>query len=184
VKKLLKNDDIISSFDNDKNLLLKINLGIIPDVDNLMVITLAGYINAYNCDYFSKQISKVRQNQITKLIFHCSSLNYLSSTGIGAFFSIAKDLQKENGNIILNSLQPKVYEVFKIVGFSKHFIIKNNLEESINYFRENENEPIFPKQFNCPVCKALLKVKKPGKYGCKLCSTIMKIDNYGVISIS
>jgi hypothetical protein len=81
-------------------------------------------------------------------------------------------------------IQPKVYEVFQLLGFSQFFNIKDNLEDSIKFFRKGastEATSIFPKIFSCPICSKKLKALKPGRFRCSECKTILAIDSTGQV---
>ena len=73
-----------------------------------------------------------------RLIFNCGGLNYVSSTGIGSFTAFLKAVKPRGGDIVLLEIQPKVYEVFQLLGFSQFFNIKDNLEEATAFFRAGE----------------------------------------------
>ena len=73
-----------------------------------------------------------------RLIFNCGGLNYVSSTGIGSFTAFLKAVKPRGGDIVLLEIQPKVYEVFQLLGFSQFFNIKDNLEEATAFFQAGD----------------------------------------------
>ena len=79
------NNALIPGFDNDKDDSLTISLRKAEGVPHGMFIYLSGYIDTYNSSFFQKQIQKIMDAGFINLIFNCSSLNYVSSTGIGSF---------------------------------------------------------------------------------------------------
>jgi hypothetical protein len=108
----------------------------------------------------------------------------VSSTGIGSFTAFLKSVKPRGGDLVLLEIQPKVYEVFQLLGFSQFFNIKDNLEDSINYFRSGsatESVSLFPKVFACPICSKKLRALKPGRFRCSECKTILAIDNAGQV---
>ena len=104
------NSAIIPGFDNDKDDSLTISLRKAEGVPHGMFIYLSGYIDTYNSSFFQKQIQKVMDAGFINLIFNCSSLNYVSSTGIGSFTVFLKVVKPKGGDVILLEIQPKVYE--------------------------------------------------------------------------
>ena len=117
-------------------------------------------------------------------MFQCGGLNYVSSTGIGSFTAFLKAVKPRGGDLVLLEIQPKVYEVFQLLGFSQFFNIKDNLDESINFFRNGaaaETVSLFPKIFVCPICSKKLKALKPGRFRCSECKTILAIDSAGQV---
>ena len=84
------NNELVPGFNDEKDDSLKINLEKIEGIDNGLIIYLNGYIDTYNSSFFQKRISKVVESGYVNLIFNCSALNYVSSTGIGSFTAFLK----------------------------------------------------------------------------------------------
>ncbi|MDR1950262.1 MAG: STAS domain-containing protein [Spirochaetaceae bacterium] len=180
----MTNNDIVSGFDDEKDDSLKIKLQKVDDVEGCLVLYLSGYIDTYNSNYFQKRIAKAIESGFIRLIFQCSGLNYVSSTGIGSFTAFLKAVKPRGGDLVLLEIQPKVYEVFQLLGFSQFFNIKDTLEDSVYFFRKgsaSEQVALFPKIFACPICSKKLKAVKPGRFRCSECKTILAIDNAGQV---
>ena len=184
------NNDIVPGFDEEKDDSLKIKLQQVAETEGCLVLFLTGYIDTYNSNYFQKRVQRVIDSGYTRLIFQCGNLNYVSSTGIGSFTAFLKAVKPQGGDVVLLDVQPKVYEVFQLLGFSQFFNIRDNLDESIGFFHSKdtvahvEHElPVFPRVFGCPICSKKLKVLKPGRFRCSECKTILAIDNAGRISL-
>jgi anti-anti-sigma factor len=145
---------------------------------------LTGYIDTYNSNYFQKRLARAIEAGFVRLIFQCGGLNYVSSTGIGSFTAFLKSVKPRGGDLVLLEIQPKVYEVFQLLGFSQFFNIKDNLDDSLNFFRTGSTAAttaLFPKIFGCPICSKKLKALKPGRFRCSECKTILAIDNAGQV---
>jgi len=180
----MANNDIVPGFDDEKDDSLKIRLQKIDAVEGCIVLYLTGYIDTYNSNYFQKRVAKAIEAGFIRLVFHCGQLNYVSSTGIGSFTAFLKSVKPRGGDLVLLEIQPKVYEVFQLLGFSQFFNIKDDLDESVNYFRSGsaaELVNIFPKVFACPICSKKLKATKPGRFRCSECKTILAINNAGQV---
>ena len=180
----MSNIDIVPGFDEEKDESLKIRLQKIDTVEGCLVLYLTGYIDTYNSNFFQKRVSKAIEAGYNKLIFNCAGLNYVSSTGIGSFTAFLKSVKPKGGDLVLLEVQPKVSEVFQLLGFSQFFMIKDNLNEAVEYFGSGGKSPtivVFPKIFQCPICSKKLKAVKPGRFRCSECKTILAIDNYGQV---
>ena len=178
------NDQLVPGFDDEKDDSLKIRLQKVAQVDGCVVLYLTGYIDTYNFNYFQKRVTKAVDAGFTRLVFHCAELNYVSSTGIGSFTAFLKAVKPRGGDLVLLEIQPKVYEVFQLLGFSQFFNIKKDLDEAVAYFGEaggGEQQGVFPKVFACPVCGKKLKATKQGRFRCSNCKTILAIDNAGQV---
>ena len=180
----MNNNEIVPGFDDEKDDSLKIRLQKFDGVDNCLALYLTGYIDTYNSNYFQKRVNKSIEAGFIKLIFHCGGLNYVSSTGIGSFTAFLKAVKPRGGDLVLLEIQPKVYEVFQLLGFSQFFNIKDTLDEAVQFFAQKSEAAggaTFPKIFNCPICSTKLKAGKPGRFRCSNCKTILAIDNTGQV---
>src|SRR5574344_1446261 len=182
----MANNDVIKDFDSDisdtsvKFTLLKIN-----DYPNCIMINVIGYIDTYNSSFFSRQINRVISSGYKNIILNMSELNYVSSTGIGSLVDAAKLVEKNHGKLVLAYIQKKVFEVFQLLGFSSFFIIKENLEKSIEYIENRDTEPtsLFPLSICCPLCGKKLKVPRQGRFKCGICKSIFSVSSNGTITL-
>ena len=123
----MANNVLVPGFSDEKDDSLKITLDKVAEVPNCLIVRLNGYIDTYNSNYFQKSIAKVVDAGYVNLIFNCSALNYVSSTGIGSFTAFLKLVKPKGGDIVLLEIQPKVFEVFQLLGFSQFFSISKLL---------------------------------------------------------
>lgn len=180
----MTNNEIINGFDDEKDESLKITLQKIDEVEGCLALYLNGYIDTYNSNFFQKRVAKGIEAGYTRLIFHCNGLNYVSSTGIGSFTAFLKTLKARGGDLVLLEIQPKVYEVFQLLGFSQFFNIREKLEDCVSFFKSGSGKGSltpFPKVFSCPICSKKLRAQKPGRFRCSECKTILAIDNSGEV---
>jgi anti-sigma B factor antagonist len=180
----MTNNDIVPGFDEEKDDSLKIKLQKVDSVEGCLVLYLTGYIDTYNSNFFQKRVTKAVEANYVRLIFNCSGLNYVSSTGIGSFTAFLKAVKPRGGDLVLMEIQPKVYEVFQLLGFSQFFNIKDSLDEAVDYFvkgGQTGSTNVFPKIFKCPICSKKLKATKAGRFRCSECKTILAIDNSGQV---
>lgn len=175
----MNNNDIVPGFDEEREESLRIKLQQLPNVENCLVLYLNGYIDTYNSNFFQKRVGKAVEAGFSRLVFNCGGLNYVSSTGIGSFTAFLKTVKPRGGDVVLLEIQPKVYEVFQLLGFSQFFTIKDTLDEAVDHFSKSgtaARSEIFPKTFTCPVCSTRLRASKAGRFRCSSCKTILAID--------
>ena len=180
--------EIIQSFDNEKDKSLKIQLQKVEGLEKCVVILLSGYVDTYNSTFFLKRITTLIDAGYVQIIFNCAHLDYVSSTGIGSFTAFLKAVKGKGGDIVLLSLQPKVYEVFQLLGFANFFTIHDSLETSIAYLKNKgttvvPQATVFPKIFSCPICAKKLKAPRAGRFRCSECKTILAIDSNAQVSL-
>ena len=180
------NNALVPGFDNEKDDSLTISLRKADAINKGIFIYLSGYIDTYNSSYFQKQMNKVIEAGFVNLVFNCSSLNYVSSTGIGSFTVFLKIVKPKGGDVVLLEIQPKVYEVFQLRGFAQFFNIKSSADEAIAFFNNggttNDNS-IFPLIISCPVCNKKLRATKSGRFRCSGCRSILAINENGEVSL-
>lgn len=180
------NNIIIPGFDNEKDDSLAISLRKADSVNRGIFIYLSGYIDTYNSSFFQKQITKIIEAGYINLIFSCASLNYVSSTGIGSFTVFLKVVKPKGGDVVLLEIQPKVYEVFQLLGFSQFFNIKATADEAISYFNNGgatTESSVFPLIISCPVCNKKLRATKSGRFRCSGCRSILAISDAGEVTL-
>jgi len=180
----MSNNDVVPGFDDEKDDSLKIKLTRIEEAPRCLMLALTGYIDTYNSNFFQKRIQKAIEAGFVRLIFQCGSLNYVSSTGIGSFTTFLKAVKPQGGDLVMMDIQPKVYEVFQLLGFSQFFNIRDSLEDSISFFHSEpikDKPTIFPKVVSCPICYKKLKAVKAGRFRCSECKSILAIDETGQV---
>jgi anti-sigma B factor antagonist len=70
-----------------------------------------------------------------RFVIDCSKLEYISSAGLGVFLSFTEELEKEAGKFIFCSLNPKVLDVFQLLGLDHVFTIVNSNQEANQIFQ-------------------------------------------------
>ena len=180
-------EEIIESFNSEKDKTLRLQLQKIDTLEQCIVIVLIGYIDTYNSTFFQQKVMTLINAGYVQIIFDCSQLEYVSSTGIGSFTSFLKTVKAKDGDIVLLSLQPKVYEVFQLLGFADFFNARDSLPLAIEVFAKHEKDEsslnVFPKIFACPICGKKLQAPNQGKFRCAECKTILIIDQNAQVSL-
>ncbi len=173
---------IVPGFDEQKCNHVEMKLQKIDAVDECLAIHLAGYIDSYNSLSFEKKIGKVIEAGFIRLVFSCEAVNYISSTGIGSFTTLLSCIKKKGGDMVLINVQPKVRNVFEVLGFSRFFQFADNLNEAYGLFlgkRESKKDAVFPKILNCPICLKRWKAPRSGRFRCADCKAIFVINDKG-----
>lgn len=181
----MENNALVSGFDETLNDNLKITLTSCEPLREGIIIALNGYIDIYTAMFFQNQIEKVTKEGFINLIFDCKNLNYVSSTGIGVFSALLKNIKLQSGDIILVNVPEKVYEVFQLLGFVQLFQFRNSLEEAVSFFHQEVEvaSSVFPMVFSCPVCSKRLKTASSGRFRCSECKSILAVDNEGKVLV-
>ena len=147
-------------------------------------VFLKGRIDSYNSEFFQDRLDKILEYGIVKIIFRCSGLDYVSSSGLGAFVVEHKKFTSKQGIFVFTELKPKVYEVFQLLGFHRLFCIATDTVDAGYFLRESNTikKEIFPFSFQCPICEKHLSATKSGYFRCPSCKSIITISENGEIT--
>ncbi len=163
----------------------------LPDDESILIWTLKGFLDSYNSPDFMKSLTEWTEKGFHQLVFDCTELNFISAEGLAVFTDIVKLLRQNGGDLLLINIQPKVMELFDMLGFTKFFRIAqcehSQIAETFHKASEAVEDDIlrhFPQDVRCPHCKILLKAHKPGKFKCSECKNILVIDHRGHICFS
>ncbi|MBR4374198.1 MAG: anti-sigma factor antagonist [Treponema sp.] len=175
---------VIPNFNDHWDKDLRITLAVDQHMQDVFHVFLKGRIDTYNADFFQSQLDKILEYGIVKLVFRCSSLEYVSSSGLGAFVVAHQKFVQKGGVFVFTDLQPKVLEVFQLLGFTRLFCIANDSTDA-NYFLRGDNNAkreIFPMSFKCPICDKKLSAKKSGRFRCSNCKSVLDVSDSGSVS--
>lgn len=173
---------------SENSILLKENLQMEVEKDSgILHLTVKGNIDTYNSLNFQQEVFKLIEGGNKLILCNCSGLTYVSSTGIGVFSNLLKILREREGNLVLSNLQPRVYDVFSLLGFHKIFNIVDDSLKGIallNIKSSSLKKPFvssFPKKFFCPGCAKKLEATKSGKFRCPSCKSVLFVDMKGCV---
>ena len=80
-------------------------------------VELSGRLDTAAVEEFDKELATVVAEN-NNIVFDCSELEYISSSGLRAILTIHKQLQAKGGELALCNLQPTVKSVFDLTGFT------------------------------------------------------------------
>lgn len=98
------------------------------------VLALKGYLDAHTAPQFETAVGEELQAGHNRLVVDCSELDYISSAGLGVFMIYIDEARQAGGDIKIAAVQPKVYQVFDVLGFPALFDIQPTVEEAVARF--------------------------------------------------
>lgn len=150
--------------------------------DEFVLLSISGIVDTYNSSLFLDTIKKfldLKQRRV--LVMDLNNVNYMSSTGIGAFVELLKYCTVNKTLLYLMKLNINVVEVFKLLGFSSFF---NFIIELKDIKEEKIIRSLFPIQSKCIYCSTPLTLKKVGSFRCPSCSnTFRVVEQDGKVNI-
>lgn len=124
-------DEVHFDFDPQSGNLLTLVKYIQPETrDDIIVVPVAGRMDAITTPEINKQIHNQIDNGTHAVILDLSAVIFLSSSGLRALLLLRKELMTLGGELRLVVTQPQVYEVFEITGFAQVFAIHSSVEEA------------------------------------------------------
>ena len=94
------------------------------------VIVIVGEVDASSSIELDSAISDAIKEGTKKLLVDCTSLEYISSAGLGVFMSYIEEFKKNNVNLVIFGLNDKVANVFGILGLDQLLKIEETKTEA------------------------------------------------------
>ncbi len=103
---------------------------------NVLVVTLKGdHLDAKETLAFKKKIADlIEKEQVTNAVFDLHRLEFIDSSGLGAFLSILKNLHAKGGDLKLSGMNKTIRTMFELVCMHKIFEIFNSADEALRSF--------------------------------------------------
>lgn len=95
------------------------------------VFKILGRLDSNTSPELEEKISETVGNGTTNMVIDFEALEYISSAGLRIILKTTKDLKRQNGQLILCSMQDYVREVFEISGFDSFLPIVANLDDAL-----------------------------------------------------
>lgn len=152
---------------------IKIEENYFNNSELFVLLSINGLIDTYNSnDFMSAIIGFCNLKERKVLVLNIKSVNYMSSTGIGAFVQIHKYCFEKKIKLYIMDMNKNVEEVFSLLGFQSFF---NYIVELKDIKKDKIIRSRFPYKFKCPYCEANLIAQKPGKFKCSQCQKVFRV---------
>ena len=106
------------------------------DAPAVCVLDLHGELDAHTAAELEAAFQKCLSDGHARIVVGGSGLQYISSAGLGVFMAFIEEVRERGGDIKIAGLQPRVYNVFDLLGFPVHFDITRTEDEAIARFAE------------------------------------------------
>ena len=106
-------------------------------VGPIRVLDLVGELDAHTAPKLEAAIQQCQDENDYHILINGGALRYISSAGLGVFMAFIEEVREEGGDIKIAALQPKVYNVFDLLGFPMLFDITETEEEAVAAFDVN-----------------------------------------------
>lgn len=106
----------------------------------VQLLDLQGELDAHTASELEAAIQKCQQDQNYRIVVNGKNLQYISSAGLGVFMAYIEEVREHGGDIKIAALQPKVFNVFDLLGFPMLFDIVDTEEEAIQRFHNGAQQ--------------------------------------------
>lgn len=96
----------------------------IEDKDGIMTVAFEGSMDTVAVPDVEAAIQPIFTSETKEILIDCSKMDYISSSGLRVFLSIALDTQSSGKHVSITGINDLVREVFDTTGFAKLFEIK------------------------------------------------------------
>lgn len=97
--------------------------------EGIYIIRVSGEIDASSSIFLDDELDDAVKNY-QRIIVDLTSLEYISSAGLGVFMSYIQELESQNAQMILVGLKEKVLQVFQILGLDQLLTIEKDIDSA------------------------------------------------------
>lgn len=96
------------------------------------IVQFKGEMDKSNLDQVRDVLTKfVEDYQLPTLVFDLTYFDFINSEGVGFFVSLFYKLKKKGQNLKIIHVQPRVEDVFNLIGLSQIITCYDNLEMAL-----------------------------------------------------
>ena len=100
-------------------------------------VDINGVLDIHTTRHFEDVINKLINDNVRWIIINLKRCSYISSAGLGALMSGAKQLRGREGDLYLENLSKKIMTVVELVGFNKILKIYKKENEALQAIAES-----------------------------------------------
>jgi anti-sigma B factor antagonist len=104
--------------------------------DKHITLKLEGEVDASNSVELDLAIQQLMAEDEKKILIDGSSLDYISSAGLGVFMSYLEDFQNTGVKFVIFGLNSKVKNVFHILGLDQLLTIEDEEQAALEWLYE------------------------------------------------
>ena len=126
--------ETLYDYSKEKNPDVEMELHQVKTVPQCVCISLKGYVDSYNSNYFYQQCQKLLKSCLIRVIFDMKDLTYISSEGVAKTVLFLKELKRVGGDIVIVNFQEKVKHVFELLGLIGFFPYEDSVKDAISLY--------------------------------------------------
>ena len=100
------------------------------NVGDVKILSVSGRVDA-NTSQELQDVVLDTAHQNRKLLLDLSQVNYMSSAGLRVMLLLHREIQEQDGRVILVGLQERIRDAMEMTGFLKHFAVVPDIQTGI-----------------------------------------------------
>lgn len=100
------------------------------NVGDIKVLAVDGRIDASTANQLQDVVMDSAQTS-PKLLLDLSKVNYMSSAGLRVMLLLHREIDKNEGRVVLVGLQDRIRDAMEMTGFLKHFATVPDVETGL-----------------------------------------------------
>lgn len=93
----------------------------IEDKDGLITVVFEGRMDTVSVPEVEETIQPIFTSETKEIVLDCSKLEFISSSGLRIFLSIALDTQSSGKHVAITGINDFVRNLFEMTGFTELF---------------------------------------------------------------
>lgn len=102
----------------------------IMNIGDVKVLSVDGRIDANTAQDLQGAVLDTAQGS-PKLLLDLSKVDYMSSAGLRVMLLLHREIQSNDGRVILVGLQDRIRDAMEITGFLKHFAVVPDVQTGV-----------------------------------------------------
>lgn len=125
-------DEVHFSFDPEKGnqvvMIKRVSCGNQAEADiTFFVVTAHGRVDAAAAPNLESQLKALLAQGKTQIVVDMADVSYISSSGLKVLLAALRQSRRQQGQLVLCNLQPKVASILEMIGFDQVFPIAQDL---------------------------------------------------------
>lgn len=101
---------------------------------DIIILDITGELDAHTAPQLETALQELINLDQVRIVVNASGLEYISSAGLGVFMAYIEEIRSRSGDLKIAALQPRVFNVFDLLGFPTLYDILDNEEQAIERF--------------------------------------------------
>ena len=108
---------------------------------DVTIVTIDDHLDTATAPHFEERLLGLVDAGALKILIDGAALAYVNSAGLKVFLLAAKKLEPLGGRMVISSLQPSVFMIFEMIGFTRIMKIVPTRDEALRVLETTAGTP-------------------------------------------